>query len=97
MMPVGKVPAMSQIQTKNGVAGLQHGGVSGLIGLRSGVGLHIDILRTEKFLGPLARQIFDNIGTLASAVITLAGIALRIFVGEDRPGGLEHRLADKVL
>jgi hypothetical protein len=93
---MGKVPAMSQIQPKNRVARLQHRRVSRLIGLRSRVRLHVGMFRAEKFLGPLARQIFDHVGKLASAVIALAGIALRILIGEHRTGSFEHGLADKV-
>jgi hypothetical protein len=95
-MPMREVAAMSQIQAKNRVAGLQHRRVSGLIGLRSGVRLHVGMFRAKKFLDPLARQIFDHVGKLASAVIALAGIPFRILVGEHGPGSFEHSLADKV-
>ena len=91
-----EVPAMSQIQSKNRVAGLQHRRVSGLIGLRSRVRLHVGILRAKKFLGPLARQLFHHVGKLASAVIPLAGIPFRIFVREHGTGSLKHSLAHKV-
>ena len=91
-----EVPAVSQIQTKNCVARLQHRRVSGLIRLRSRVRLHVGMLRAKKFLGPLARQILDHVGKLASAVIALAGIALRILVGEYGTGGFKHSLADKI-
>ena len=88
---------MSQIQPKNRVARLQHRRIRGLIGLRSRVRLHVGMLRAKKFLDPLARQILDHVGKLASAVIALAGIPLRILIGEHRPGSLKHSLADKVL
>ena len=91
-----EVPAMREIQTKNRVAGLQYRRISGLIGLRPLVRLHIDILRAKKFLGPLARQVLDYVGKLASAVIALARIPFRILVGEHRPGSLQHSLADKI-
>ncbi len=52
-----EVAAMRQIQSKNGVARLQHRGVSGLIGLRSGVRLDVGMFRAKKFLDPFARQI----------------------------------------
>src|SRR5207253_10298174 len=92
-VPMRQVPAMSEIQSKYRVAGLQHGRISGLIGLRSRVRLYVGILRAKKFLGPLARQFLPHVGKLASAVIALAGIPFRIFVGEYGPGSLKHSLA----
>src|SRR5579864_887075 len=41
MVPVGEVSAVRQVQTENGVAGLQHGGVGFHVGLRTGVGLYV--------------------------------------------------------
>src|SRR5271169_939880 len=58
--------------------------------------LHVSMLRAKKLLDPLAREIFDDVGKFASAVIALAGIALRILVGEHGPGSLKHSLADEV-
>src|SRR5208337_1869196 len=95
-MSMREVAAVSKIQSKNRVAGLQDGGVSGLIGLRAGVRLHVGMLRSKEFFGTLPRQIFDDIGKLASAVIALAGITFRVLVGEHGPGGFKHSLADKV-
>ena len=54
------------------------------------------MLRAKELLDPLSRQIFDHVGKLASAVIALAGIAFRIFVGEHGTGGFKHSLADEV-
>ena len=55
------------------------------------------MLGAEELLGAVARQVLHHVGELASAVITLAGIALGVFVGEDRARRLEHGFADKVL
>src|SRR5208282_1802425 len=95
-MSMGEVSAMRQVQPKNRVAGLQHRGVSRLIGLRSRVRLHVGMFRAKKFLHPLARQSLDHVGKFASAVIALARIPLRILIGEYRPGSFQHSLADKI-
>ena len=54
------------------------------------------MLCTEKLFRPVARQIFHHVGKLASAVITLARIALCVFVGKDRTRGFEHGFADEI-
>ena len=61
------------------------------------MGLHVGVFRAKKFLGPLPRQIFHDVGKLAAAVVAFAGIAFGILVGEDRAHGFEHGFADKVL
>ena len=57
--------------------------VSRGIGLRAGVRLHVDVLATEDLARAIARQVLNDVGILAAAVIAAARIALRVFVGED--------------
>ena len=97
MMAVSEVSAVSQVQSEDSVAGLQHGGECFHVGLRAGMGLYVGVLRAKKFLGTLPRQLLHHIGKLASAVVAFAGIAFSIFIGEDRTHGFEHSLADKIL
>src|SRR5262252_6527120 len=59
--------------------------------------LHVGVLRTEQFLRAVAREVLDDVGELAPAVVALGRIALGVLVGEDRAGGFEHGFADKVL
>ena len=47
MMPVREVPAMRQVQAEDSVAGLQNGGISLHVGLRSRMRLHIGVLGAE--------------------------------------------------
>ena len=96
-MTVREVAAVSQVQTENGVARLQHGGVGLHVRLRAGVGLHIGVFGAEQFLSSIARQILHHIRELATAVVALARISLRILVGEHRACGFEHGLADEIL
>jgi hypothetical protein len=51
----------------------------------------------EQFLGAIARQVFDDIGPFAAAVVAFAGIAFGVLVGEDAAGGFQHGLRDEVL
>ena len=96
-MPVGQVAAMRQVKPQDGVARLQHRAVSRLIGLRARVRLDVRVFRAKELFGPVARQIFDNVGELATAVITASGIALGIFVSKDTTGRLQHCLGGEVL
>src|ERR1700676_4417197 len=96
-MAVSQMSAMRQIQSEDGVAGLQDARVRFHVGLRSRVRLHVRVLGSKKFLRPVARQVFDNVSVLASSVIPLAGIALSIFVGEYRTCSFEHGFADEIL
>ena len=96
-MAVRQVAAVRQIHAEDGVAGLQHGGVGGLIGLRAGVRLDVGVLGAEELLGAVARQVLDDVGELAAAVVALAGIAFGVLVGEDAAGGFEDRLGGEVL
>src|ERR1017187_10038029 len=96
-MSMGEMAAVRQVQSHDGVARRHHRPVGGLVGLRTRVRLHVHILRAEDLLGALARQVLHHVGVLATAVITLARIALRVFVGEHAGGGFQHGLGSKIL
>ena len=93
---VGEMAAVGEIEAEDGVAGLQDRGVGRGVGLRAGVGLHVDVLAAEDLLGAIAGQVLDDVGVLAAAIVAAAGVALGVFIGKDRAGRLEHRLGDKV-
>src|ERR1044071_5851032 len=97
MMAVSKMSTMSQVESENGIAGLQYRGEGLHIGLRPGVGLNVCVFRAKELFGALARQFLHHVCKLAAAVVAFGGIALSIFIGEDRTHGFEHSLADKVL
>src|ERR1700758_1726552 len=59
--------------------------------------LHVGMFGTEELLCALSSQLFNHVSELAPTVITLAGIALGIFVCKDGTSRLKHRLADEVL
>ncbi len=59
--------------------------------------LNVNIFGFEKLLAPFARQVFDNISELAATVVTLAGIALRVFIGEDARRRFENGFRCEVL
>ncbi len=72
LVPVRQVAAVRQVHAQDRVAGLEHGGIGGLVGLRAGMRLHVGVFGAEKLLGAVARQVLDHVGELASAVVALA-------------------------
>jgi hypothetical protein len=82
---VREVSAMRKGHPHDRIARLEDRKIDRHVRLRTGVGLHVDMLRAKKPLRPLNRQTFDDIDILAPAVVTLARIALGIFVGHQAP------------
>ena len=97
LVAVREVAAVREVEAHDGVAGLQHGRVGRLIGLRAGVRLHVDVLRFEEFFRAVAGEVFHFIGEFAAAVIALAGIAFGVFVGEDAAGGFQNGFGGEIL
>src|SRR5688572_25407600 len=58
--------------------------------------LHVGVVGLEQRFGALDGERLDDVDELAAAVVTAARIALRVFVGQDRAGGFENRVADEV-
>ena len=93
---MGEVAAMCQTHAQNGVARLQHRCIHRLVGLRTGMRLHVGVFRAEQRLGAVYRQLLGDVHELAAAVIALARIALGILVGELAALRLHHRRAGVV-
>ncbi len=60
------------------------------------MGLHVSPFSAEEFFGAFDGEIFCLVYHLATTVITMAGIALGIFVGKARAHGAHHFVAHKV-
>jgi hypothetical protein len=61
------------------------------------MGLHVGEGAVEQALGAVDGELLDDVDILAAAVIALARITFRIFVGEQRAGGIEYGLGDDIL
>ena len=94
---MGKVPALVQAHTQNGIARLHQRGVGCQVGVGAAMGLDVGELAVKQLAGALAGQVLDHIHLLATAVVAARGIALGIFVGKHRAHRLEHGGASKVL
>ena len=94
---VGEVSAVREVHPENRVPGTQEGEVSGDVGLRPAVRLHIRVIGFEQLLGALAGETLDPVYVLAAAVIALPWIALRVLVGEHRAHRLQHCGRNEIL
>ena len=87
---MGQVPARSEIEAHEDVAGLHQGHEDALIGLAAGVRLDVGEAAVEQSASALDRHSLRDVDELAAAVVAPAGIAFGIFVGHDRALRLEH-------
>ena len=90
------MPAVGQVHAQHRITGLKQRKIHRHVGLRAGVGLHVGMLCTKQLFGPLNGQILHLVNVLAAAVIALAGIALGVFIGQDRPHGRHDRRRNKI-
>ena len=96
-MSMREVSAVGEVHAEHRVAGLEQCEVHGHVRLRTGVRLYVGVLGAKEFLGARDRQRLCHVDELATAVVPLARIAFGVLVGQHRPGGVEHGLADEVL
>jgi len=81
---VRQVTAFGQAHAQDGVAGLEESQQHGLVGLRTGAGLHVGGIGTEQLLDAVDGELLDHVGVFATAVVAAARIAFCVFVGELR-------------
>jgi hypothetical protein len=87
---------MRQIHAQHRIARLQRAHINRNVRLRSGVRLHIGMLRSKQFLRTVNRKLLHFVGKFAAAVVPLARIPLRILVREDRAHRFQHRFRHQV-
>ena len=75
---------MVEAEPEDGVARFEQRLVHAHVGVGAGMGLHVRVLHAEQLLGALDGQRFDVVDDRVPAVVTLAGIPLRVLVGEHR-------------
>ena len=75
-----QVAAFSQTHAHDGVARFEESQKHGLVGRCTAVWLHIRAICTEELLHTVDGQRFGHIDVDATAVVTLTGIALGIFI-----------------
>ena len=94
---VGEVSAHGQVQAHEHVPGTEDGHRDGHVGLGAGVGLDIGIFRIVELAETVDGDLLDLVHHFAAAVVTLAGVALRILVGADGAHGGHHLVGNVIL
>ena len=93
---MGQMAARGKVEPHKRIARLQQREKHRLVRLAAGIRLHIGEFAVEEPGHALDRQSLGDIDELAAAIIAPAGIALGIFVGQNRALGFEHGLGDDV-
>ena len=88
---------MVQVQTHKAIAGLQHSQQHGSVSLCTGVGLHVGIFGTEQLANAVDGQLLHLVHHLATAIVSVAGVALSIFVGQVATHSFHDLVTYKVL
>ena len=94
---VRQMSAVRQIHAENRITRLQEGKEHRHIRLCARMRLHICPVGSKEFLRTVDRQLLRHVDVFTAAVVTLAGVALRIFIRENTPLRLHNRVADDVL
>ena len=94
---VTEVAAVVEVHAHKGVAAVEASQEHSHIGLCTAVGLHVGPAGAIEFLGTLDGDGLALVNNLATAVVTLAGVTLGIFVGHYRTHGLHDLVADEIL
>ena len=94
---VGEVAAVGQGQAQDLVAGGDHGGERGGVGLRAGVRLDVGVFGAEQVLDPVDRQLLGDVDVFAAAVVAAARVALGVLVGQDGALGFHDGARGEVL
>jgi len=91
------MPAVAQGHPHYCIAWLQQGKVDRHVGLAAAMGLNVGVLGLEQLLCPFDGQGFDGIDVWATGIVTAAGVAFGILIGQDRALCSEYRFAGVVL
>ena len=95
--PVGQVAAVGQRHAEDGVARIEQGEVDRLVGLRTGVRLHVGVVGTEQLLEAVDGQLLGDVHVFAATVVTLARVAFGVLVGQLAALRFHHPRAAVVL
>jgi hypothetical protein len=94
---VGEVAAHRQRHAHDRVARLGERQVDREVGRRARVRLHVGVVHAEQRLGPVPGDRLDRVDELLPLVVTAAGVALGILVGQHAALRLEDGYRDVVL
>ena len=87
---MGQVAAVGKAHSHDGVSRLAQCQVNRAVGLGTGMGLDIGVIRPEQLLRPVDGELFDDVDIFTAAIIAFAGITFCILVGQHRTLRLQH-------
>ena len=91
-----QVASVREVHSQNLVAVFERRQIHRHVRLRSAVRLHVRMVCAKQLLRAIDGRLLDHVGPFAAAVISLARIALGVFVGEHRAHRFEHCFADEI-
>ena len=94
---VAEVTTMAEVESHEGIAGFETRHEDRHVRLCAGVRLHIDVLGVIEHLKTIARDILRDIHYLAASVVTMAGIALGVLIGQHAAHGFHHLITHEIL
>ena len=94
---MAEVPAVVEVQTHEGVAGVKASQEDGGISLCAGMRLHVGILGSKELADAVDGKLLHLIDHLTATIVALARIALGIFVGQARAHGCHDLVTHIVL
>ncbi len=94
---MGKVAALVELHAQDLLSQFHVRKIDRHVCLGARVGLDIGMLCPEELLQPVAGKVLGHIVELASAIVSLAGVALGIFIGHDRSHGFKYRTGNNIL
>ncbi len=84
---MSEVAAGGQGHSENSIAGLAPSEVDGFVGIGTGMRLDISVVGLEQLFCTVDSDLLDLVDVLVAAVVAFAGVALTVFISEDRAHG----------
>ena len=94
---VTEVTSMAEVQPHERVPRLETSHENRHVSLRSAMRLHIHVLCVIELFQSVASDIFGYIYNLATSVITVTRVSLRVFIGQDATHRFQYLVAHEVL
>ena len=80
---MSEMSSLTEGHAENCVTRFKQGMIDCHVRLGTGMWLDIDVFSTEECFRAFNRERFNIVHKLASVIVTLAGVALSVFIGED--------------
>src|SRR5210317_1546354 len=93
---MAEMTTSSEIEAQHSISGIDYGKENSLVGLCSGMRLHIGIVCSKQFPGSIDRSLLDHIDEFAATVEAISRVTLQSLVSHLVTQGVEHRLTHDI-